>query len=66
MPAYTTVNAFVQYRPFDRVQLSLNASNLFNALALTEITQGSIPASGVVLARTMAGRTVSGAIRFSC
>lgn len=65
MPAYTIVNAFVQYRPFDRVQLSLNASNLFNALALTEITQGSIPASGVVLARTMAGRTVSGAIRFS-
>ncbi|MBW8743709.1 MAG: TonB-dependent receptor [Sphingomonas sp.] len=65
MPAYTTVNAFVQYRPFDRVQLSLNASNLFNALALTEIAQGSIPASGVVLARTMAGRTVSAAIRFS-
>jgi len=65
MPAYTTVNGFVQYRPFDHLQLSLNASNLFNVLALTEITQGSIPASGVVLARTMPGRTISAAIRFS-
>ena len=65
MPAYTTVNAFVQYRPLDRVQLSVNANNLFDVLGMTEVTQGSIPASGVVLARAITGRTVSASIRFS-
>jgi outer membrane receptor protein involved in Fe transport len=65
MPGYATVNAFVQYRPFDRVQLSVNTNNLFNTLGLTEITQGSIPASNVVLARAITGRTVSASARYS-
>jgi outer membrane receptor protein involved in Fe transport len=65
MPGYATVNAFVQYRPFDRVQLSVNANNLFDTLGLTEITQGAIPATGIVLARAITGRTISASARYS-
>ncbi|WP_198162073.1 TonB-dependent receptor [Sphingomonas sp. TDK1] len=65
MPAFTTVNAFVEYRPVDRITLSVNGSNLFNALGVTEVTQASIPADGIVSARVMNGRTVAAAIRFN-
>lgn len=65
LPAYATVNGFVQYRPLDRIQLSVNANNLFNAMALTETQQGEIPPTGVVIGRTLNGRTISASIRFS-
>ena len=65
MPSYTLVNGFVQYRLSDQVQLSLTANNLFDVLALTDVTQPAIPATGVVTARALNGRTVAGAIRFS-
>jgi len=65
MPGYTTVNAFLQVRPAEGFQLSLNANNLFNVLGLAEVTQASIPASGVVTARAINGRTLSATARFS-
>lgn len=65
MPGYTLVNGFVQYRLTDQFQLSLTANNLFDVLALTDVTQPSIPASGVVTARALNGRTVMAAMRFS-
>ena len=65
MPGYTTVNAFVQYRQVERVQLSVNANNLFNTFGLTEVTQGAIPAGGTVFARAINGRTVSASLRLS-
>ncbi|RJF93664.1 TonB-dependent receptor [Sphingomonas cavernae] len=65
LPGYTVVNAFVQFRPTDRLQLMLNANNLFDTLGMTEVTQASIPASGMVLARSITGRTISGSIRFA-
>ena len=64
LPAYATVNAFVQVRPIDRVVLSLNASNLFDEMAITDVASDSLPAAGVVLAQTLPGRTVSAAVRF--
>lgn len=64
LPGYTTVNAFVQFRPAKNVQFSLNANNVFDVLGLAEVTQASIPASGVVTARAINGRTVSAALRF--
>jgi outer membrane receptor protein involved in Fe transport len=64
MPAFTTVNAFIEYRPVDRITLSVNASNLFNATGLTEITQSTIPADGLVSVRTINGRTIAAAARF--
>ncbi len=65
LPGYTTVNGFVQVRPTDRVQLSLNANNVFDVLGLAEVTQASIPATGIVTARAINGRTISAAVRFS-
>nr|WP_033926849.1 TonB-dependent receptor [Sphingomonas sp. 35-24ZXX] len=64
LPAFTTVGAFAQFRPMERVELSVNASNLLNERAITSVSEGAIPASGVVMARTMYGRTVSASARF--
>ncbi|WP_026091894.1 TonB-dependent receptor domain-containing protein [Porphyrobacter sp. AAP82] len=64
LPAYTQVNAFVAFRPIDRIEVGLNASNLFNAVGYTEAEEGSIPANGIVRARSIAGRTVLASIRF--
>jgi outer membrane receptor protein involved in Fe transport len=43
----------------------VNANNLFNVTALTETQQGEIPPTGVVIGRTMNGRTISASIRFT-
>jgi outer membrane receptor protein involved in Fe transport len=65
MPGYVITNAFVQYRPTDRVTLSLNANNLFDVLGLVEVDADFIPPSGVVTARTVNPRTISTSLRFS-
>jgi len=65
LPAYTLVNAFVQVRPTEQVQLMLNVNNLFDKLALADVEQATIPASGVVLGRAYTGRTISATLRYS-
>jgi outer membrane receptor protein involved in Fe transport len=65
LPGYTVVNAFVQVRPTQGLELMLNANNLFNTLGVAEVTQAAIPASGMVLARSITARTISGSVRFS-
>jgi outer membrane receptor protein involved in Fe transport len=64
MPGHALVNGFVQYRLSERLQVSVNANNLFNKLAVIETQETGIPASGIVLARTANGRTVSASVRF--
>jgi outer membrane receptor protein involved in Fe transport len=64
LPAYAQVNAFFAVRPVDRVEVALNANNLFNATGWTEAEEGSIPANGIVRARSIAGRTVTASVRF--
>jgi len=64
LPAYTQVNAFLAVRPIDRVEVGLNATNLFNTTGYTEAEEGSIPANGIVRARSIAGRTVLATVRF--
>lgn len=64
LPAFAQVNAFVAFRPIDRVEVGLNAQNLFNATGFTEAEEGSIPANGLVRARSIAGRTVLASVRF--
>jgi len=64
MPAYTTVGLFAQIRPMERVELGLNATNLLNERAITGISEGSLPASGVVMARPLFGRAISASARF--
>jgi outer membrane receptor protein involved in Fe transport len=65
MPGFTVVNAFVQFHPTDRVTLSVNANNLFNTLGFFEISQATMPATGIAWGRTANGRTVSSSLRFS-
>ncbi|HEX8445950.1 MAG TPA: TonB-dependent receptor [Sphingomonas sp.] len=65
MPGYTLVNAFLQIRPVERVQLMLNVNNVFDALAFDDIVQGAIPASGFALARAYTGRTASMTARYA-
>ncbi|MEO7787884.1 MAG: TonB-dependent receptor [Sphingomicrobium sp.] len=64
LPAFTQVNAFVAVRPLNRVQLSVNANNLFNVEGFTEAEEGSIPGNGIVRARSINGRTVSASLKF--
>uniref|UniRef100_UPI00311F3F87 TonB-dependent receptor n=1 Tax=Erythrobacter sp. TaxID=1042 RepID=UPI00311F3F87 len=63
LPGYTQVNAFLAVRPLDRLELSLNANNLFDEFGYTEAEEGSIPANGIVRARSVAGRTISASVR---
>lgn len=64
MPGYTIVSPFVQYRPAPRLLVSLNVNNVFNVLALTEVSSASLPASGITQARVLNGRTISTSLRF--
>lgn len=64
LPAFAQVNAFVAFRPIDRIEVGLNAQNLFNATGFTEAEEGSIPGNGIVRARSIAGRTVLASVRF--
>ncbi|KQS03345.1 TonB-dependent receptor [Sphingomonas sp. Leaf357] len=64
MPGYVTTNAFVQFRLARRLQLSLNANNLFDTIAITNILSATIPANGVVSAKVLNGRTLSASARF--
>lgn len=63
MPGYVTTNAFVQVRPAERLLLSLNATNLFDAIALTSIDEDRIPVSGIVRGRLLNGRAISATAR---
>lgn len=64
LPAFAQVNAFLAVRPIERIELGLNATNLFNADGFTEAEEGVIPANGLVRARSIAGRTVLASVRF--
>ena len=64
LPAFTQVNAFVAIRPIQRVQVSVNANNLFNVAGYTEAEEGAIPANGIVRARSINGRTISASLKF--
>ena len=65
-PAFTQVNAFVNFRPLDNVELSLNANNLFNVTGITEAEEGAIVdgANNYLRARSINGRTVSASLRY--
>lgn len=65
IPGYTLVNPFIQYRPVDRLQLMLNVNNVFDKLAIIEISQTNVPASGVGWGRAANGRTISASARYN-
>lgn len=66
-PAYAQVNAFVNVKPIDNVEMSLNVNNLFNVTGITEAEEGSIVGgtNNYVRARSINGRTISASVRYS-
>lgn len=64
LPAFAQINAFLAFRPIDRIEVGLNAQNLFDVTGFTEAEEGSIPANGIVRARSIAGRTILATVRF--
>ena len=64
LPAFTQVNAFVGFRPAEHVTIRVNGNNLFDVKGFTEAEDASIPANGIVRARSITGRTISAAVRF--
>lgn len=64
-PGYVVVSPFVQVRPAERLQLSLNAFNVFDKLAIVQLGSSAIPASGIANAQVMNGRTVTASARFT-
>ncbi|MEG8040042.1 TonB-dependent receptor [Sphingomonas sp. LR60] len=63
-PGFVTTNAFAQLRLAERLMLGVNANNLFDTLAITTFDEAAIPASGILRARPLNGRTVSATVRF--
>ena len=59
LPGFTQVNAFGSLRPIDRLELILNANNLFNVVGYTEAEESSIPPNGFIRARSINGRSIS-------
>ncbi|MEO9823036.1 MAG: TonB-dependent receptor [Paracoccaceae bacterium] len=63
LPGYTQVNAFIAVRPLERLELAINANNLFDAFGYTEGEEGSIPGNGLVRARSIEGRSLTASVR---
>ncbi len=63
-PGFVTTNAFAQVQLTERLMLGVNANNLFDALAITAFDEAAIPASGILRARPLNGRTISATVRF--
>lgn len=64
MPAYTQVNGFLLVRAAENVSFNLNANNIFDVKGVTEAEDASIPANGLVRARSINGRTIAASVRF--
>lgn len=65
-PGYVIVSPYLQYRPTDRLEFTLNAFNLFDKLAFVQVNAASVPTSGYAGAQVLNGRTVtaSASLRF--
>jgi outer membrane receptor protein involved in Fe transport len=59
MPAYTVLNAFVNYQVNDKLQLSVSANNLGNAIGYTEV-EGDGHA-----ARSINGRSIKASLKYA-
>lgn len=64
-PGYVIVSPYLFVRPVPRVQVGLTAFNVLDKLAFVNLSSAAIPASGIVNAQTLNGRTISASVRFS-
>lgn len=65
MPGFTTVGGFVILHPAKAIDVSVTGANLFNAKGFLDINQASMPTTGIGWARSVQGRTLAAAVRFS-
>ncbi|MEJ2459887.1 MAG: TonB-dependent receptor [Novosphingobium sp.] len=64
-PGYVIFSPFVQIRPNGRMQIALNAFNVFDKMAFVQVGAPVVPASGIVNAQVLNGRTVTASVRVS-
>lgn len=64
-PGYVVFSPFLQVRPVDRVQIGINAFNVFDKLAIVQLASAAIPPGGLLNAQVMNGRRVSASLRYS-
>lgn len=65
LPGYVLINPFVQFRPVDRLQLSVNANNVFNAKGVSQAPINPVlPANGLAAVQAITGRTVLASLRY--
>jgi outer membrane receptor protein involved in Fe transport len=65
LPGYAQVNAFANFNVLENLTVGVNVNNLFNTVGLTEAEEGSIPANGIIRARSISGRTVAASIKYA-
>lgn len=63
-PGYTIVSPFLQVRPTSRIEVGVNAYNIFNKLALVNVSAPSLAAArgGITNAQTLTGRTITASV----
>ncbi|WP_242181750.1 TonB-dependent receptor [Sphingomonas sp. CARO-RG-8B-R24-01] len=66
MPGYVMTNGFVSYALTPAIRLAVNAQNLFDVVAITEVGQvpDSVPANGINTARAFPGRNITASATF--
>ncbi len=64
LPAYTTVGAYVNYKVYDGLTVSLNANNLLDEEGFTEGEEGAPSIGEFVRFRPINGRTISATVRY--
>lgn len=65
MPGFTTVGGFVILHPTKSIDVALNGTNLLNTKGFLDISQSTMPASGIGWARSVQGRTLAASVRFN-
>ncbi len=67
MPGFAIVNGFVSFGITEGLSFSINANNLFDSIGLTESEDGAMTNNQVnyLRARPVAGRSISGSIRYN-
>jgi outer membrane receptor protein involved in Fe transport len=65
MPGFVQTNLFASYEVSDGLSIALNINNAFDVIGLTESEEGSIPANGIIRARSIPGRTSTVTLRYA-
>lgn len=67
LPAYTTVNPYVQFRPTAAMSVSVNVYNVFNTMGITSLLAPNIASTvgGIGTGTTILGRTGTASVKFA-